>query len=228
MPRRVTSCFLILACIHSLAAAAAGPDDSQLAVAHGLSGATLIPLPCAANQVPRFGGDETGIVITAVTPDTKMREYIFVLGETSPLLIVGKLGDPSDPGHPLISQTIIGISDVAGQGVYSLTLENSGRLQRLALLRTPAGDVVLASANRFTDTPSMSSPVDISVYRLHAEPINDGELVYFAPSSSWQTTDRYSTATDALNTTFGISMLPDGHQPCAPGSGVLSGSPPGG
>lgn len=215
MRRRFTYCLVALACIHTLAAAAADPDESQLAAARGLGGAMQIPLSCAANPVPRFSGDETAVVITALTPDTKMREYIFVLGEASPLLIVGKLGDPPDSGHPLISQTVLGISDVAGRGTNALMLESSGNLQRLALLRTSAGEVVLALANRFTDNPAVSSPVDISVYRLHIDPINDGELVYFAPAFSWQTANAYSSAAAGLNHTFGIVLSSDGQQSCA-------------
>jgi hypothetical protein len=119
---------------------------------------------------------------------------------------------------PLVSWEAIPVRDIAGKESYTLTIEKTGTLQRLALLRMPNGNVALAIATRFTDMPGSPSSVDISVYRLHVEPIPDGERVYFSPWSSWRTTDNYASATEALNRAFGISMPPDGQEPCAAGA----------
>ncbi len=202
-------------CAATLAHAQSGDDDA--ARRHGIAHATTIPLPCAINTVPHFdSSDEDAIVATALTPYGNTRTYIVTLREVQNG-IVSKLDDPSYH-KPAIFQSVIPVKDNAGNSAPVIVAQSSDAAQRIAFLRanfdarTDKSEVIFVTANRIGADPGR--PTDIMVYRLHEDPIIDGEIVYFAPAFSWQTSGAYATATEALEKAFGVKLAPDGGGAC--------------
>lgn len=191
--------------------------DDNAALHHGIIRAVPIGLPCAINKVPHFDlGDEDAMIVSALMPFGDNRTYVVTLSEVSNL-IVGRIDDPTYH-KPAIFQSIVPVKDNAGNATRMITASRSDARQRIAFLRAnfaerpETSEVILVSANRIGDAPA--APADILIYRLHVEPINDGELVYFAPAFSWQVAGAYATATEALEKTFAIKLNPDGSGAC--------------
>jgi hypothetical protein len=200
---------LVAAMSLNFLSAVAQDEDANSAAKRRIAHSSFIPLPGLVNEIPRFAKDGSGARIVNVCSADGRHLYVVTQLEE-----IGNFIEEPSGKHP-IEQRIIPIRDNAGVETDTITALDSGVVQKVAFLRAnldhgnDADQVIFVTANRVVAKMTELAPVDFVVYRYQSEPIIDGELIFFAPFVSWQSSGNYGSASDALEKAFGVKIGPE-------------------